>query len=212
MIKDSTNTDLLNIAKCHIDAFPDSFSSKLGLKYCVKMFDWYLSTDKAFLFHIEKDSKIVGYCGGIINDGTLSTGSSSAMMQHAFGVAITSLIKRPWLLFHNEILPNYSLIIKNILTKLNLKKTKKQKSNQINKKEPVIGLVVIGVNTLFQGKGYGSMLLSKFEQKAKSYNIHNISLTVKSSNKKAIKSYKLNGWEVSFRDKKTIRMTKKLSL
>ena len=61
-------------------AFPDSFSTKLGKKYCTKMFEWYLSTNSTFLFHMKIDNNIVGYCGGKIA-GSLGSGSTTAMMQ-----------------------------------------------------------------------------------------------------------------------------------
>ena len=66
MIEKSTYENLKNIAHCHRDAFPQSFSSKLGQAYCMKMFEWYLSTDKTFLLHLIVDNQIVGYCGAEI--------------------------------------------------------------------------------------------------------------------------------------------------
>lgn len=209
MIKPSTSKDLKQIALCHRSAFPKSFSSKLGQKYCEKMFEWYLSTDKAFLFHLIENNNCIGYCGGIINDGTLSCGSSSAMTQYSFNQAIKSLLVRPWLLFHKEMIKNYAFLLKNISVKLGIKKLKKKKIIQEKlKKDPFVGLVVIGVNSMKHGKGYGRILLEEFEKKVILLKIRKIQLTVKTTNKKAIKSYTRNGWIEFKRTKHAINMKK----
>src|SRR5688572_2627725 len=107
IIKSTTRRDLPAIAECHMAAFPNTLTSSLGRKYCSKMLEWYLSTDKAFIFHAEEDGKVVGYCGGIIVDGTLAHGSASSMTQYSFNEAIRAFMKRPWLLFHTDMLRRY---------------------------------------------------------------------------------------------------------
>ena len=211
MIKPSTSKDLKQIALCHRSTFPKSFSSKLGQKYCEKMFEWYLSTDKAFLFHLIENNNCIGYCGGIINDGTLSCGSSSAMTQYSFNQAIKSLLVRPWLLFHKEMIKNYAFLLKNISVKLGIKKLNRTKTSKEQlKKEPYVGLVVIGVNPNEHNKGYGRILLQAFEKKASALKISKITLTVKATNIKAIKAYKRNGWYEFKRTNSVINMSKKI--
>lgn len=191
MIETSFKKDLDEIAICHMNAFPDSFSTKLGRKYCIRMFEWYLSTNSTFLFHIKLENNIVGYCGAKIQ-GTLGSGSSTAMMQFTFKQAIKSIITRPWLFFNRSMISNYLIIYKNILLKLGVKK---KKTHNINNNTSV-GLVVIGVNKEHQGLGYGSKLLIEFEKKSKTIEAKKIYLSVKKSNFDAIKSYTRNGWLV----------------
>jgi ribosomal protein S18 acetylase RimI-like enzyme len=62
-------------------------------------------------------------------------------------------------------------------------------------KELTAGLVVIGVDPKFQGKGYGSLLLKEFEKKAIDMNCIRMNLTVESSNASAIRAYERNGWK-----------------
>lgn len=205
-IRNSTTKDLKDLAICHKSAFPESLSSKMGISYLSKMIEWYLSGDKKFLFQVEENGKVVGYCGGMVNDGTQATGSASGMIQHSFNDAVLAIAIRPWLLFHKELTSKYGLITKNIKRKLGLKKVKKKSNKIVNssneKKEiksivPVAGLVVIGVSKEVMGKGYGSMLLQEFEKKAKESNIKKMALSVKSANSKAIKSYERNGWYIT---------------
>ena len=196
-IINSKISDLEKIAVCHISAFPDSLSSKMGLRYLKKMIEWYLADEKRFLFHIEENGKCAGYCGGMIHDGTQTSGSASGMIQYSFNEAIMSILLRPWLLFNKEIISKYSLITKNINKRFKNKKTtividQRKKASVII--EPSVGLVVIGVSSEFQGKGYGSLLLQEFENRAKEMNYKLINLTVRNDNTQAIKAYERNGW------------------
>lgn len=207
----STHSDLDKIAKCHRAAFPESFSSKLGPKYVIQMLSWYLDSGSSFLFHLENQNEVVGYCGSIVTDGTLSTGAASGMTQHSFGTAVKALILKPWLLFHPEIKKRYKFIWRNIKTKLGLYKPKRTKED-IKKiqQEPFVGLVVIGANPKYQGKGYGSKILQEFEIRAKKYNVTKLQLTVKRTNEKAIKAYTRNGWQRGKTSGDSLSMFKKL--
>lgn len=196
-IKYAKNTDLAAIAQCHISAFPDALSSAMGKKYVEKMLEWYISGDKMFLFYIEENKKCVGYCGGIISDGTLPTGAASGMIQHSFSEAVNSLLMRPWLLVHKELRKKYSLALKNIKLKIKNKLFKPKKSLSGKKKiaEPQVGLVVIGVRPEYHGKGYGSKLLQEFERFSGTTGIKKLQLSVIKDNLKAIRSYERNGWQ-----------------
>lgn len=74
-----------------------------------------------------------------------------------------------------------------------------------------MGLVVIGVKNNFHGKGYGSILLQEFERIARQDGgIKRIQLSVRASNKKAIKSYLRNGWRVLRQDNQTKQLIKEI--
>src|SRR5690606_18459249 len=96
-VRNAQMSDLPKIANCHRSAFPRALSTRLGHKYTTKMLEWYLSTDKAFLFLLEDSNLCIGYCGGIVVDGSLSHGSASSMAQYTFNEAVWSLLMRPWL-------------------------------------------------------------------------------------------------------------------
>ncbi|MBK8551417.1 MAG: GNAT family N-acetyltransferase [Ignavibacteria bacterium] len=196
-IINSKSTDLEKIAVCHRSAFPDSLSSKMGITYLKKMIEWYITDEKRFLFHIEENEKCIGYCGGMIQDGTEATGSASGMIQYSFNEAIKAIMLRPWLLFHKELISKYRLIYKNFkmrFKKKDLNPKKKPAGKKPEVKERKAGLVVIGVSANYQGKGFGSVLLREFENRAKEKKINLMELTVRNDNAAAIKSYERNGW------------------
>ena len=194
-VKDSNVNDLREIARCHMAAFPKSLSSKLGLSYCRKMLEWYLSSDNKFLFHLQEGKSVVGYCGGFIRKGELY-GSSTGMTQYASREGIKALLLRPWLLAHPKFQKNYKFIWRNLVLLF-----KQHPKSLINspKIEPTkgltAGLVVIGVGPKFKGKGYGSLLLKEFEKKAIDMKCMRMNLTVESLNAAAIRAYERNGWK-----------------
>lgn len=200
--------DLTNIVKCHKSAFPNALSSQMGTPFILKMMEWYVTSKRGVLFHIEnKNNEIIGYCGGIITKKKGLHGAVTSISQYSFNTFLLSFIVRPWLIFHPENFKKITLIKKNILLKFGLYKT----LETINKEEfrPFMGLIVIGLKKEYQGKGIGSILLNEFESRAKNdIDIDKISLSVKPSNLNAIKSYSKNGWETGKQTKTSIEMYK----
>jgi len=194
-IIDSTKADLQRIADCHKKAFPTSLSSAMGKPFLIKMLEWYLAYDFVSLFHLEEDGKVIGYCGSIKVDGKQDKGSASGMAQYSFKEAVFSFLRRPWLLFHPELRKKYRLITRNILYKIGLQKPKRSLVvTNINAEDFYVGLVVIGIDPSYQGKGYSSIILKSFEKRAKALGAKKIRLTVLPENLKAIRAYKKNGW------------------
>jgi ribosomal protein S18 acetylase RimI-like enzyme len=62
--------------------------------------------------------------------------------------------------------------------------------------QPHTGLIVIGVDPDFQGKGYGSLLLREFERQSMIRGYHLMMLTVRTDNHQAIRAYERSGWRV----------------
>ncbi len=198
MLKTTTLNDLPAIARCHCAAFPGALASALGRRYVAHMLSWYLSSDKTFIFHLENEQGLcAGYCGGIVSDGTLGTGSASGMAQHSFKAAVWAFVTHPWVLFHPEVRAKWPLLWRNLLMKIGLRpKAHFNAAQQANRaQDPQVGLVVIGVDPAFQGKGYGSVLLREFERRATEiYGIRKLQLSVLADNLPAIRAYERNGW------------------
>lgn len=215
MFRTSSFSDIADVAHCHSAAFPSSLSSALGKTYVRHMLTWYLSTNKTFLFHIiDEHGLCAGYCGGIINDGTLGTGSASGMAQHSFYQAIWAFITHPYVVFHPEVRAKWPVLWKNIKMRLGLwpkiHSSPEQRREQAT--EPQIGLVVIGVDPKYQGKGYGTLLLKEFERRAvEDFGINHLHLTVRSNNIQAIRAYERNGWVKNKESSSYLQMLKTIS-
>lgn len=209
IIEISKLSDLTKLAECHKKAFPKSLSSQMGELFIKKMLSWYIVSERGILFHVIENNEIIGYCGGIIIKKAGLPGAATSITQHCFKTFIFSFILRPWLIFHSENIKRFSFIKRNLMYKLGLKKLILN-----NTQEPIIpfssswGLVVIGVNPKYQGKGVGSILLQEFEKLAKTDGVQKISLTVKNINLQAIKAYSKNGWITGNNDKDSLNMYK----
>jgi ribosomal protein S18 acetylase RimI-like enzyme len=205
IIKAASFHDLSKIAHCHCVAFPTSLASALGEDYVRFMTGWYISTSNTFLFFAEEEGRCIGYCGGMMKT-IWGIGSASSMAQYSFNAAVKAFMKRPWLLFHREIRKKYQFILKNLFSKIFRKKNEGDTTVVF---EPYVGLVVIGVDPAYQGRGYGSALLQEFEKITHQKGLKKMILTVKSDNVGAIKSYIKNGWVITNTKKQSLTMEKK---
>lgn len=202
--------DLNAIAECHSACFDKSLQVKLGESYVAKSFEWFLNADNRFLHHIYDDKKIIAYCGGFISK-YVGDGSSSGMMQHAMKQGIANMIRKPWLLFHPELMKFYPFILKNLYKKL-FKRPGNDLKNVVYKSgsEQKVGLVVIGVHPAYRGKGIFEELIKNFECEAQKRNINKLSLSVKANNDRAVNAYKKTGWIINKETKKSFEMIKML--
>jgi GNAT superfamily N-acetyltransferase len=215
MILEKTKiSDLKKMAKCHKSAFPNSLSSKLGILFIKKMLSWYIIDQRGVIFHISENNRIIGYCGGIIFKEAGLSGAATSITQFCFKTLIFSYILRPWLIFHSDNFKRISFIKRNVFLKMGLVKNENSNYNIISSPktpfQPLLGLVVIGVDSKFQGKGIGSVLLMEFERLAKIDKVHKIYLSVKSKNIQAIKVYEKNGWIKGSRNEDSLTMYKEL--
>jgi GNAT superfamily N-acetyltransferase len=203
--------DLTKLAECHKMAFPNSLSSQMGDIFIKKMLSWYIASERGILFHVIENDEIIGYCGGIKTKKAGLPGAATSITQHCFNIFIISFIIRPWLVFHSENIKRLSFIKNNLMYKLGFKKIVLRNAQLLNNQFKTFwGLVVIGVNPKYQGKGAGSILLQEFEKLAKIDGVQKISLTVKNSNLQAIKAYSKNGWVIGINDEESLNMYKEL--
>ena len=182
-------------AYCHLSAFPNSYTSKLGLKYVIKMLEWFIVSKDRFLIGVKTEENIVGYIGG-----AKGFGSTSGMLQYAFRQGVLSLMLRPYLIFNLTFLSNLNLIFKNVKRRYFPPKESGVDSSQtkipLEKEDLSVGLVVIGVNPKFRRKGVANKLLSAFVANSKQLGCGLAHLSVKTDNVNAIDAYTKNGWKI----------------
>jgi ribosomal protein S18 acetylase RimI-like enzyme len=166
------------------------------MAYIRQTFDWFLVADNRFLFHIEQDGKVVGYCGGFIPKG-IGDGSSSGMLQHAFKQAVRGFLQKPWLLLNAEVRPMYPFLFKNIKRRL----FSGGKANRVQPRQPSAvvhaGLVVIGVHPSYRGTGIYHQLMQHFFEEALRKGAVVSKLSVRKDNARGIAAYKKAGWTIA---------------
>lgn len=208
----TTESDLDALVRCHRSAFPDALSTKLGHKFCSRMLSWYIESDRGLMFHLGQEGDVLGYVGGIIIRVPGLPGAATSITQHSFKAFIWAFMLRPWLFFHSENLKRISFIWRNVKLKLRSDRKSPNVSTPVVPQNfiPSMGLVVIGISSEYQGKGFGSVLLREFEERAREEGLKKINLSVKSSNHQAIAAYKKNGWEISRECPEELSMFKNL--
>lgn len=195
------------LALCHQLCFGDSLSSKLGLQYVQKSLEWFLESENRFLFHVECNNKIIGYCGGF-RSSYVGDGSTSGILQYAMGEAVKGVVRKPHLLFHPELMKRYPLIFKNISRRIFRRKTIVSSKNNNGLNGSKIGLVVIGVLPEYRGRGCFELLMKQFEEECKKRNAEKMILSVKAANRRAVAAYKKAGWKIASETKKGVEMFK----
>jgi ribosomal protein S18 acetylase RimI-like enzyme len=206
-IKNSKKEALPELANCHLLCFPSSLASKLGRRYVQKTLEWFIVSPNRFLYHIESDNKVVGYCGGFVPK-KFGDGSSSGMLQYAFNEAIKGIIKNPLLLFHPEVRQHYPFIWMNIKRKLTGKAKPAQPIPAGKPFTPFVGLVVIAVHPDYRGTGVAQRLMTEFENRVRDYNQNELVLSVKKDNRRAINAYQKFGLKIKEEHSQTYVMNK----
>jgi ribosomal protein S18 acetylase RimI-like enzyme len=185
-------------------------STKLGMPYIKKSFEWFLTRDNCFLFHVvNAEGLVIGYCGGFI-PRFVGDGSTSGIMQYTMKEAITGVILHPWLLFNKEVMAMYPLIFKNIQKKIFKKKQAKIQAAPVASVDRRAGLVVIGVHPEYRGTGVFQMLMNEFEKRALSFGLPKLVLSVKKDNGRAVHAYTKQGWFIFKEHPVTLEMVKYL--
>lgn len=206
----SQQSNLEAIAKCWMLCFPNSYNTKLGKQFVMKSLEWFLKSPNKFLYHIQNDEEVIGFCGGFIPQ-FYGDGSSSGMLQFAFKEAVIGMFKNPFILLDKDLRKYYPFIIRNIKKKVGLSKTTAAFAKPTNyKHQSIVSLVVIGVHPKFRGQGYFEELMQEFEKNATKQKKIECLLTVKKNNLRAIGAYKKLGWQTKDENEETLTMQKKL--
>jgi len=205
----SNRKDIEKIATCHILCFKNSLSAKLGKAYAAKTLEWFLLKENRFLFHISKNNKVIGYCGGFTPQ-FIGDGSTSGMLQFAMKEAVMGVIKKPWLLFHPELLHFYPLISRNLYKRIFGVRQKTAKAERTVVADRKAGLVVIGVHPDYRGKKVFEQLMTAFEKEAEKRSIHNLYLSVKKNNSRAVNAYNKAGWTILKEHEASLEMFKQI--
>lgn len=206
-VSDTQVRHLHDMALCHMACFPKSLSSRLGIGYVTKTLEWFLVSPNRFLYHINVDNKIAGYCGGFVPQ-KFGDGSSSGMLQYAFNQAIAGLVLHPWLLLHPEVRQQYKFLWLNVKRKFTGKLIPLGGPTADPGKPSHVGLVVIGVHPQYRGSGVARLLADEFDKRALTFDRHELVLSVKSNNHRAINAYKKFGWKILKEQQKTFVMHK----
>jgi ribosomal protein S18 acetylase RimI-like enzyme len=179
--------DILALAQIHRKIFADYRSSKLGVRFCKKMFTAYVSDPGAIGFLLWRGGKRVGYVVG--GADSLHQKVNSRLRNEA----IKAILARPWFLVKEV----YVRVL-NRLKKYTSHKPKPVANNNPaqSKKKKSAKLILIGLVEEARGTGAAAELLNAFVNRAKELGYAEVNLMVASNNKRAQAAYEKAGWKL----------------
>lgn len=181
--------DLQDVARVHIDSFPDSALSKLGIAVVERYYLWQLigPHKKVRAMGAYFADECVGFSfSGIFN------GSTSGFVRGNRSLLVRSVLRRPALLLN-------PLFFKRLSegSRLLLRFGAKKRSPSTGKGVPntlTYGILSIAVSPRFQKLGIGQLLMLDAEEEAQREGIQEICLTVHPTNDKAVRFYERLNW------------------
>lgn len=179
--------DLDQVARIHIQAFPESTLSRFGKTlvkqyYAINMAE----PNECYAIGVFSDDQMTGFCfAGVFRDV-----KSTFLRKNGF-LLLTKGITRPWLIFNKKI----RLRSKSILTYVRKERKAIVKNKaSVSKKRRRFGILSIAVDPMFRSKGLGKLLMLQCERHAISNNFDMMDLTVDVNNSSTIHFYQGLGW------------------
>jgi ribosomal protein S18 acetylase RimI-like enzyme len=186
IIRDLIRADMKAVARVHVQAFPSSALTRLGLEAVKRYYEWLLlGPHDAVRFGAFEDGQAIGFCFGGIFRGALS-----GFLRANRGFLIFRVILRPWLVT-NQIFRDRLLRAVRIL-----RRSSNGRPSPLNGSTPrPFGILSIGVLPSAQGLGVGRLLMQQTEDAARRDGYSEMLLTVSTSNHKAIRFYENLQWK-----------------
>lgn len=179
IIKPLTVLDLDEVARIHIQAFPESTLSRFGKPLVKQYYALNMAEpNECYAIGVFSEDKMTGFCfAGVFRD------VKSAFLRKNWFLLITKVITRPWLIFNKKI----RLRSKSIFTYVRKERKAIVKNKaSVSKKRRRFGILSIAVDPMFRSKGLGKLLMLQCEQQATRNNFDVMDLTVDVKNSSTV--------------------------
>jgi ribosomal protein S18 acetylase RimI-like enzyme len=180
------------VARVHVESFPNSALTKLGMKVVEKYYLWQLTGPHE---KVRAAGAFVGdECAGFSFSGVFE-GSTSGFIHKNRTLLAGAVLSHPGLLLN-------SLFLKRLTEGVRLLFRFAKKRPPTDRVEsagvPNYGILSIAVSPRFQKLGVGRLLMMDAEEEAIRYGRREICLTVHPANEKAVRFYEKQHWQKLF--------------
>lgn len=195
LVRAGRRHDLDQIVAIHKLSFPDTFGSRLGKSYLRAFYAWFL-TEPAALCLVAAEERLLGYVVGCQDAHLYYNEFYGKRRKALLYAALRGLIENPLALFHVRrafpvILPFFTRILRRPLD------SPQRGAETMCDSEPQhASLNVIAVHPSVLGTQVGTVLLSAFVRAAQERGATRIQLSVNKKNKRAIRFYEREGWQL----------------
>jgi ribosomal protein S18 acetylase RimI-like enzyme len=176
--------DLSIVVSIHLRAFAGYKSSILGPRFVDRLYRWFLTHDPGFAVVAEADGAVCGFAAGA------RLGSGPAVTRFTASAAVKTLLGRPWLLAHPEIVAGCRLKLQQMHHPAPPLPSLPGAADL-----PTAALAGIAVAPEQQGRGVGAHLMRAFEEEAIRRGYRRGWLSVRRDNASASRLYRRCGWD-----------------
>ncbi|NOT49401.1 MAG: GNAT family N-acetyltransferase [Acidobacteria bacterium] len=180
--------DLPQVARVHIDAFPDSALTKLGPTVVEQYYLWQLTGPHKKVR--ATGAFVADECSGFSFSGIFN-GSTSGFLHKNRLLLIRRVLKHPNLFVNSSFLKRLGEGVR-LLARVSRKKPGSKLPERAKLK---YGILSIAVSPHFQQLGIGQLLMHDAEKEALKYGYREICLTVHPANTKAVRFYERQNWQ-----------------
>lgn len=191
ILRKLTTADLPQIARVHINSFPDSALTKLGAGIVERYYRWQLTGPHEKVRAV--GAFIADECVGFSFSGVFD-GSTSGFIRQNRVFLVKEVLRRPQLFFNQTFLGRLREGVR-LLTRFAKKKPASTAKPAGERTPPNYGILSIAVSQNHQKSGIGQLLMRDAETEAYKYGFQEICLTVHPENKKAVRFYEKQNWQ-----------------
>lgn len=197
-IRPLTVEDLPDVARVHMQAFPDSALTKLGREAVRRYYEWQVTgPHEALNIGVYDQDNLLGFCFGGVFRGALG-----GFLQKNRAFLVRRVISHPWLLANPLFRERARFAISRLYKQFFPRRASVAAKSSATRPEkaPSFGILSIAVAPSYQGSGVAQLLMEYLEQVAIERGFTYMDLTVHPSNKRAVRFYEKMGWQRDVKD------------
>lgn len=197
-IRPLTVGDLPEVARVHIQAFPESALTKLGREAVRRYYEWLITgPHEALNIGAYDQDNLLGFCfGGVFR------GAMGGFLEKNRVFLVYRVVSHPWLLVNPLFRERARFAVSRLYKRfLPGRRREAPKSTAAKPKQPSsFGILSIAVAPQYQGSGVAQLLMEYSERIAIERGFVRMGLTVHPSNKRAVRFYEKMGWQRDMND------------
>lgn len=192
-IRNLTEQDLTQVARIHLEAFPDSALTRLGADSVKRYYHWQLTGPHRCVALAACDGdRIYGFAFA----GQFS-GALGGFLQRNKWILLSRTAFRPWLVFNPIFRDRIHMALRSLSGRISRRRRGRAKAAAVGRAPsvPSFGILSIAVSPSSKRRGAGSMLMARCEEYAREWNLKRMHLSVATDNLEAIRFYERIGWK-----------------
>ena len=192
-VRPLSEQDLPAVAQIHLQAFPNSAISRLGLEAARRYYEWQLTgPHQVVALGAFDGATVLGFCIGGIFRGALS-----GFLHKNRAYLGRRVLTHPWLFANPIFRDRFSSGLKILLRRIRRLRPKALgKDDSVQRPKPTsFGILALASAPHSQHKGVGTALLQGMEEAAHRRGFRELHLTVHSENLRAIRFYERHHWQ-----------------